>query len=341
MKTFLHPVSSKVFFKKIFTIILVLVSLSSFSELKTAICTGNYSTATTWSPSGKPACGDNIYIPTGITVSLTTSEPYYESGCTSAMQFTVSGTFYFTQTSRLSLPCNSEIWVLTGGTVDGENNDNSQRIFICNVEVWRGRDNGAGFKYWYVGVLPIDLVNFNAKQNGKKNILNWETATEQNNDYFEVQRSEDGINFYSIKRVLTQALNGNSNSPLSYESIDETAPIGTSYYRIRQTDINKNITYSRILSLEKLNETNPKFIIYPNPNNGNFNIELKGIDASKPVEVKFYDSLGKLVHHDFADAYSIQSKNYGASIGLIHEIGVYMVVFTTDNKSYYSKLILQ
>lgn len=341
MKTFLHSANSKSILKKIFTIILVLVSLSSFSVLKTAISTGNYNTAATWSPSGAPGCGDKVYIPAGITVSLTTTENFYESGCGAAMQFTVAGTFYFNQTSRLSLPCNSEMWVLAGGLVDGENNDNSQRIFICNVEVWRGRDDGAGYKYWFVGVLPIQLADFNAKQIGKTNVLNWETATEQNNDYFEVQRSEDGLNFYTINKVQTQAFNGNSNNSISYEAIDETAPIGTSYYRIRQTDLNKNCTYSKILSLDRIDEALPKFIIYPNPNNGIFYIDLKGVETNKPVEVKFYDSLGKLARHYITDAFSIQSKSFDATIGLKRETGVYMVVFTLDNKNYYSKLILQ
>lgn len=341
MKTFLHTAPGQSFFKKIATILLALISLTGISETKTAICSGNYNSGTIWSPAGKPVCGDQVVIPAGITITVCSEENYYDDGCTSAMQYTVAGTLYFSQTNRLGLPCNSEVWVLTGGVVDGEGNNNSQRVFICDVEVWSGQDPGSGYQYWYIGLLPIQLINFDAKEHGKTNIVKWETSTELENDYFEIERSEDGVNFYPIKKVASKAVNGTSNAPIAYEIADENVLAGRSYYRLRQIDLNKKITLSRIVSLERSMDGENLFVIYPNPNNGQFFIDLKGIENNKDVEITFYDVTGKKVRQYSTDAFSIQSKDFDKELGEFNEVGVYFVVFTMDGKTYNTKLVLQ
>lgn len=341
MKTFLHTSPGQSFFKKIATLLLALISLTGFSVTKTAVCSGNYCVNSTWSPSGRPVCGDQVIIPAGITVSVTTEENYYDAGCTSAMQYTIAGTLYFTQTNRLSLPCNSEVWIMTGGLVDGEANNNSQRVFICDVEVWRGQDPGSGYQYWYIGVLPIQLLNFEAQQAGKQNIVKWETSTELENDYFEIERSEDGVYFYPIKKVATKATNGTSNAPIAYEIADDAVMNGRSYYRLKQIDLNKKTTFSRIVSLERNFNDETKFIIYPNPNNGKFFVDITGIENNKDVQIKIYDITGKLIRQYATDAFAIQSKDFNKELGEFSEVGVYLVVFTMDGKNYSTRIVMQ
>lgn len=89
--------------------------------------------------------------------------------------------------------------------------------------------------------LPIELVNFTAVPNGKQVDLHWQTATEINNDYFTIERSQDGV---ETTIVATVPGAGNSNALLRYAAIDPSPLPGTSFYRLKQTDYNGTFSYS-------------------------------------------------------------------------------------------------
>ncbi len=89
--------------------------------------------------------------------------------------------------------------------------------------------------------LPVTLLNFTAKAEGSKALLNWQTATEINNDRFEIERSADGINFIKIGQVAGA---GNSNSLLSYQYYDDQPMKGNNFYRLKQVDKDDKHDYS-------------------------------------------------------------------------------------------------
>lgn len=91
--------------------------------------------------------------------------------------------------------------------------------------------------------LPIELIYFQALRNDFKVDLLWATASETNNDYFELERSINGQNWESIGRVSGA---GNSNFQLNYRFTDEQAYMGLSYYRIKQVDYDNGYSYSPI-----------------------------------------------------------------------------------------------
>lgn len=144
--------------------------------------------------------------------------------------------------------------------------------------------------------LPIELLTFDAKCVGQSMTLNWSTASETNNDHFEVQRSVDGINFTGIAQI---AGHGNSTQLQQYQYIDTSAPIGNLYYRLKQVDTDLSTNYHHIISAEN-NCTNSIYNqgninIYPNPNTGN-DLQLGYIiKKDEEVKVKFYDVLGKII----------------------------------------------
>lgn len=80
--------------------------------------------------------------------------------------------------------------------------------------------------------LPIELVEWDGKCDGKVVHLVWTTASEQNNDYFTIEKSRDNESWMAIG-TITGA--GNSSQMLSYSFVDE-ASAGRAYYRLRQTD---------------------------------------------------------------------------------------------------------
>ncbi len=124
--------------------------------------------------------------------------------------------------------------------------------------------------------LPIELMSFAGENNGDVNDLYWTTATEINNDFFLVQRSEDGYAFKDIGQVDAA---GNSSVTNSYRLTDNAPLKGMNYYRLKQIDFNGSASYSEVIAINT--NIGPDIQIYPNPTSGDlfidFNDENDGV----------------------------------------------------------------
>ena len=96
-------------------------------------------------------------------------------------------------------------------------------------------------------LLPIELIEFNAKQQGGSNLLNWSTSSEINNDYFTIEKSENATLFEVLDFVNGA---GNSHVQLNYQLMDHT-PYLTTYYRLKQTDFDGQFSYSEIIAIHR------------------------------------------------------------------------------------------
>lgn len=135
--------------------------------------------------------------------------------------------------------------------------------------------------------LPIELLYFNAKNIDDRYVkLEWQTATENNNDFFTIERSEDGINWTSV-RTINGA--GYSNSSLDYESFDYQPSTGSSYYRLKQTDYDGRYSYSQIKRI-RMNLKTDNILIWPNPSDGIVTIQQTKLNTS---DLKIYNALGQ------------------------------------------------
>lgn len=95
--------------------------------------------------------------------------------------------------------------------------------------------------------LPISLIDFNGRYNVNENKITWSTATETNNDYFTLERSNDGAEFEEVG-VIDGA--GNSNNTLSYSFSDRNFKRTLNYYRLKQTDYDRKATYSSTIVID-------------------------------------------------------------------------------------------
>ncbi|MFT4663764.1 MAG: hypothetical protein ACI9XB_000705 [Gammaproteobacteria bacterium] len=138
--------------------------------------------------------------------------------------------------------------------------------------------------------LPIELLSFTALVKNEHVELNWVTASEINNDYFDIERSVDGINFTSISTINGA---GNSTQNLFYSMVDLAPLNGMSYYRLKQTDYDGATSYSSLEVVEFIKINNIIFDIYPNPFSGQtiFRTTEKLDDA----ELVIYNSTGNIV----------------------------------------------
>jgi len=96
-------------------------------------------------------------------------------------------------------------------------------------------------------VLPITLIYFKGSSTkNNRNLIEWSTLSEINNDYFTIEKATKALNF---KEIGTINGTGNSNSVIQYQFIDDAATNPTVYYRLKQTDFDGNYAYSEIIVL--------------------------------------------------------------------------------------------
>lgn len=140
--------------------------------------------------------------------------------------------------------------------------------------------------------LPIELLSFDAKNEGETVKTFWSTASETNNDYFTIERSVDGATFEGIGTVAGA---GNSSTTLSYSFVDRNPFSPISYYRLKQTDFDGKFGYSAIIAIEYWGDS--ELIVsdvYPNPAENKLHIDLNS-KSDIPVQISINDIVGRQV----------------------------------------------
>ncbi len=132
--------------------------------------------------------------------------------------------------------------------------------------------------------LPVRLLDFNGVAKSGYSLLNWRTSQEINNDYFNVERSRDGIAFQAIGKVYSLAVNGNSNGTLAYTLIDKTMSPGINYYRLQQVDKDKQSSYSMVISLDNSGPAQ-SFSLSPNPARNKLYLLLTTVGEHSQIQI--------------------------------------------------------
>ncbi len=206
------------------------------------------------------------------------------------------------------------------------------------VPVWTDERAGGTDMDIYTAAInnvPVELVSFNARTSGGKNILEWQTSTEKNNRGFEIERSIDGDS-YAARGFVEGS--GTTEQPHSYSFTDEGVN-GNVYYRLKQVDFNGGYDYSNIIEINST--SSPDYQLaqnYPNPFNPatliSYTLPYNGF-----VTLKVYDVLGREIQtlvNGFQEA-GAHSVNFNAS-GLAS--GVYMYKMEAGNYSSLKKMVV-
>ena len=142
--------------------------------------------------------------------------------------------------------------------------------------------------------LPIDLISFTGQNEGKRNHLKWTTASETNNDYFTLEKSQDAVVFAALSRINGA---GTSTHNIDYSSYDNSPFAGVTYYRLKQTDFNGAYTYSEIIAVSNtLNEISISNL-RPNPTSDNVTFDIYSPVRGKAT-IQIMDYLGQMVSDD-------------------------------------------
>lgn len=306
--------------------------------LTSAVSSGEWDEASSWSPSAVPGCGDTIIIQAGQTITVSSVLDY--SGCAAPMFVEVYGTLQFVGGgSKLRLPSSSGVDINSGGSIQapGGGGGSSRTLEIGSTVVWSKGDGPVSGPMSYGSPLPVELMGFSAVFNDGVVSIYWSTATESNSDYFLIQRTADGTIWEDV--IRTEAA-GFSSSLIEYSETDNHPLEGKSFYRLVQFDRNGESKAYNVVPVQEVEKGEIAFEIFPNPTmQDNINLNFKGLEG-KELLVVLRDISGKeffsKVEVITADSEIIV---YTPDVNIPK--GVYLVTASSADQIYSQKIIIQ
>ena len=195
--------------------------------------------------------------------------------------------------------------------------------------------NNGGFKINENGdPMPSVLLNFDAVFDNTKVELTWSSDTENNNNFFTVEKSKDAVTFEPVTSFKGF---GNNSSIISYFDVDFLPYEGISYYRLKQTDLKGTVLSSRLVSVNNKSVSNNLVMnqssVFETPSNvmGSENKEVlvvlrneKGVETFSKVKIDEQNNI-------------VESENNEIKL----ELGSYLIVASSNNKLYSQHVVVR
>tara|TARA_Y100000389_G_scaffold165010_1_gene168998 strand:- start:3778 stop:4545 length:768 start_codon:yes stop_codon:yes gene_type:complete len=157
----------------------------------------------------------------------------------------------------------------------GDNNATDPLTLVSGSKIWNN--------WCSVTPLPVELIRFDVNRIKDAVYLSWTTASEINNDYFEIQSSSDGIS-WTVEKTVNG--NGNSTDIIHYSDVVYSDGI---YFRLRQVDYDSKYEYSKIVVTHKNRRITPNILIRQN------NILIQ-YSSNQPAVMSIFDIQGKSIY---------------------------------------------
>lgn len=144
--------------------------------------------------------------------------------------------------------------------------------------------------------LPIELININANGIEDHIAVSWNVASETNLSHYELERSEDGVNFHYM---TSKNAVGNTTSAQSYSYDDFDVRYFTQYYyRVKSVDVDGDIEITPVVSASIQNSSSEfdenAVAVFPNPTTDHFAISIQS-SIQRTIQVQLYNALGQLI----------------------------------------------
>jgi hypothetical protein len=211
-------------------------------------------------------------------------------------------------------------WVSRGGTINTTTNQLLHAAMNELSVITLALPNAA---------LPVTLIGFDANCVNNKTVLNWQTAMEENSDYFEIESSGDGRSWI---RTGTLEAKGNSNVVTDYTFTDVAT--GKKHYRLKMIDKDGKFAWSTIVTIDCSNDL-PSIHVYPNPCTDKLTIQLPQAGNNFVLTIK--DITGKTLQQKDSKQ---NSSNFSIDVSSL-PTGLYLLQLQSDLFSYAIKFIKQ
>lgn len=175
------------------------------------------------------------------------------------------------------------------------------RLYAWNAATADGTFGIEDFDFIAAGPLPIELTAFRAEAiDARTAKLTFSTATERNNHYFAVERSQDGARYETIGQVQGA---GNSSVQQDYSYLDQHPAKGLNFYRLQQVDFDGQFAYSPVVTLTF--GQSGVLHLAPQPVVDQMRVQLEQpVAQDSPWEV--YDFAGRLLQSGILEAESAE-----------------------------------
>jgi hypothetical protein len=140
--------------------------------------------------------------------------------------------------------------------------------------------------------LPIELISFTGQCQNRVKQFNWSTASEHNNEFFTLEHSRNGSEFYPIQEIDGA---GNSSSQLNYSTNFTEEDENFVYYRLKQTDTDGASSYSDIIYVSCSELQNDLMTVFPNPSNDLIVVSFNSSISEDEYLISITDMVGKIV----------------------------------------------
>jgi hypothetical protein len=174
--------------------------------------------------------------------------------------------------------------------------------------------------------LPVTLSSFKVNTVNQKNRITWNTTSESDNHYFEIQRSSDALSFAAIGSVQGS---GDSQKQEVYQFTDETPKPGVNYYRLKQVDFDGQFELSRII--RAVNGDGAGIVVKSAPETNE--LIVSGLTADAKYKLVNLDGrtvkAGELAQNDTSISHKQISR------------GLYVLQIQNSNLSYSKKVLIE
>ena len=182
----------------------------------------------------------------------------------------------------------------------------------------------------YLGTVPLTMLSFDAVRAGKSNNLTWTTTNEINSSKFEIERSNNGINYVSIGSI--NAI-GNGASKQSYRFMDANPSKGYNYYRIKSIDVDNSFKLSVVRNVKNLGFVEMK--INPNPVESIMNISLEA-EVTEKATIVITDLSGRKIYNGTANVIA-GSNNIPVNVNSLTK-GIYLITLQLSGETLIKKI---
>jgi hypothetical protein len=182
-------------------------------------------------------------------------------------------------------------------------------------------------------VLPIELLYFNSNlENGVVN-LNWSTASEKNNEKFNIERSQNGKDWEIIKLINGA---GNSSNEIKYQYVDEAPMFGVSYYRLVQIDYDGKSSASKVNVID--NSKLRSVIAFPNPGGKEaLKLQIRGF-RNQEISIEIKSLYGSTI---LSKSIKVDADNLTYNLPSNAAEGSYILTVKSSNYISVKKVIVQ
>lgn len=315
---------------KFYLFIFIVFNLRSNAGVCTAIASTNFTLASTWSCGHVPNGFDQIIIPSGYTVTITSTIDLTLGGppAPTNTSLSISGNLFFSgNASRLQMVASAVINIAPGGKITTDQNNNSQKINIGSGQSqWSSNDGNLSGPVIITSVgLPIELLGFSGicVNNGVQ--LNWSTATEVDNEYFLIEKSANGAEWQFVTKIPG---NGTTGTTHHYSHTDyEMNSNELTYYRLSQIDKDQTKTVFKAIDINCGENLPEKMVLLSNPASTELNILFSVNNNTTNNTIKVMNNVGQIV---------METKiNLNKGLNTIHfpidfNSGTYHILFSSD-----------